>query len=176
MYSCALGTEYFNDTKSFNNFIGDVSWDKASIRDGFKDKKKKKKKRYTDFPPPPFPHNIVYNVPKETSCLQKSKKSKSLYCAGYYIIKFDKGWVRSFCPKLVTPESYDYKGSSNRVYYERGIKKLQTKEAINTIPIQKFIQQVNVADAGNPEKLRCPSQEAKNLMYLREYCNSKHTR
>jgi len=33
-----------------------------------------------------------------------------LYCAGYYIIKFDKGWVRSFCPKLVTLESYDYKG------------------------------------------------------------------
>jgi len=40
----------------------------------------------------------------------KSKKSKSLYCAGYYIIKFDKGWVRSFCPKMVTCENYVSKG------------------------------------------------------------------
>ena len=31
MYSCATGTEYFTDTKSFNSFIGGVSWDKASI-------------------------------------------------------------------------------------------------------------------------------------------------
>ena len=47
----------------------------------------------------------MYNVQKKLPLLQKSKKSKSLYCAGYYyIIKFDKGWVRSFCPKLVTLE------------------------------------------------------------------------
>ena len=30
MYSCATGTEYFTDTKSFNSFIGGVSWDKAT--------------------------------------------------------------------------------------------------------------------------------------------------
>ena len=56
------------------------------------------------------PHNVVYNVQKKLPLFTKSKKSKSLYCAGYYIIKFDKGWVRSFCPKLVTLETYDYKG------------------------------------------------------------------
>ena len=33
-----------------------------------------------------------------------------MYAAGYYIIKFDKGWVRSFCPKLVTLEKYEHKG------------------------------------------------------------------
>jgi len=33
-----------------------------------------------------------------------------LYCAGYYIIQFDKGWVKSFCPKLVTLERYHSKG------------------------------------------------------------------
>jgi hypothetical protein len=40
----------------------------------------------------------------------KSNKSKSLYCAGYYIIGFDKGWVKSFCPKLITIERYQFKG------------------------------------------------------------------
>ena len=42
---------------------------------------------------------------------------------------------------------------------------MQTKEAINTIPIQKFIQQVKVADAGNHREIKMSIQEAKNLMY-----------
>jgi hypothetical protein len=33
-----------------------------------------------------------------------------LYCAGYYIIRFDKGWVKSHCPKLITLERYPYNG------------------------------------------------------------------
>ena len=45
------------------------------------------------------------------NCLKKKvKKSKSLYCAGYYIIKFEKGWVRSFCPKMLTLDRYPFKG------------------------------------------------------------------
>ena len=52
----------------------------------------------------------MYNVQKKLPLFTKSKKSKSLYCAGYYIIRFEKGWVRSFCPKLVTLEKYPYKG------------------------------------------------------------------
>tara|TARA_B100001057_G_scaffold444071_1_gene480729 strand:- start:3610 stop:4083 length:474 start_codon:yes stop_codon:yes gene_type:complete len=105
MYSCSTGTEYFSDTKSFNNFIGDVSWDKTSISDGSKEKKE-----IHGFTTSTTPHNVVYNVQKKLPLFTKSKKSKSLYCAGYYIIKFDKGWVRSFCPKLVTLETYSYKG------------------------------------------------------------------
>tara|TARA_B100000925_G_C21909815_1_gene430972 strand:+ start:687 stop:932 length:246 start_codon:yes stop_codon:yes gene_type:complete len=42
---------------------------------------------------------------------------------------------------------------------------MQTKEAINIIPIQKFIQQVKVADAGNHKEIKMSIQEAKNLMY-----------
>ena len=41
---------------------------------------------------------------------EKSSDSKSLYCAGYYCIKFEKGWVKSFCPKKITLERYPYKG------------------------------------------------------------------
>lgn len=56
------------------------------------------------------PHNPVYNVVKRLPIYAKSGKSKSLYCAGYYVIKFRKGWVKSFCPKLITLERYPYQG------------------------------------------------------------------
>ena len=42
---------------------------------------------------------------------------------------------------------------------------MQTKEAINTIPIQKFIQQVKVADSGQHKEIRMNIQEAKSLMF-----------
>jgi len=57
-----------------------------------------------------YPHNPMYNVQKKLPLFTKSSDSKSLYCAGYYIIKFDKGWVKSFCPKLITIERYENRG------------------------------------------------------------------
>lgn len=56
------------------------------------------------------PYNPLFNVQRKLPLFTKSSASKSLYCAGYYTIKFDKGWVRSFCPKLITVERYPYKG------------------------------------------------------------------
>ena len=56
------------------------------------------------------PYNPVFNIQKKLPLFTKSNASKSLYCAGYYTIKFDKGWVKSFCPKLITIERYPYKG------------------------------------------------------------------
>ena len=52
----------------------------------------------------------MWDLKKKLPLFTKSEKSKSVYCAGYYIIKFNKGWVKSFCPKLITIERYDYKG------------------------------------------------------------------
>jgi hypothetical protein len=56
------------------------------------------------------PYNPMYDVKRKLPLFTKSEKSKSLYCAGYYIIHFDKGWVKSFCPKLITVERYETKG------------------------------------------------------------------
>jgi len=56
------------------------------------------------------PYNILFDVKRKLPLFTKSIKSKSLYCAGYYIIRFDKGWVQSHCPKLITLERYDYRG------------------------------------------------------------------
>ncbi len=56
------------------------------------------------------PNNSMYDVRRKLPLFTKSAQSKSLYCAGYYIIKFDKGWVKSFCPKAITIERYPFKG------------------------------------------------------------------
>lgn len=56
------------------------------------------------------PHNPMYDIKRKLPLFTKSDASKSVYCAGYYAIRFDKGWVRSFCPKLITIQRYENKG------------------------------------------------------------------
>ena len=63
-----------------------------------------------DYPCSSKPYEPVYNVKKKLPLFAKSAKSKSQYCAGYYVIKFRKGWVKSFCPKLITLERYPFHG------------------------------------------------------------------
>ena len=63
-----------------------------------------------NYPTSVKPYNEMYDVQRKLPLFTKSAKSKSLYCAGYYIIHFDKGWVKSFCPKLITVERYETKG------------------------------------------------------------------
>jgi hypothetical protein len=62
------------------------------------------------YPTSCYPYNPMFNVQKKLPLFTKSQASKSLYCAGYYIIRFDKGWVKSFCPKLITIERYENRG------------------------------------------------------------------
>jgi hypothetical protein len=57
-----------------------------------------------------IPHNSMFDVQRKLPLFTKSGDSKSLYCSGYYVIRFDKGWVKSFCPKLITLQRYEYKG------------------------------------------------------------------
>jgi hypothetical protein len=63
-----------------------------------------------DFPCRTQPYNPVYNVKDRLPLYTKNLKSKSRYCAGYYVIKFQKGWLKSFCPKLITLERNLYQG------------------------------------------------------------------
>jgi hypothetical protein len=56
------------------------------------------------------PHNAMFDIKRKLPLFTKSEDSKSLYCAGYYVIRFDKGWVKSFCPKLITLQRYEYQG------------------------------------------------------------------
>lgn len=63
-----------------------------------------------DYPCSSIPYNPVLDIKKHLPLFTKSDKSKSVYCAGHYIIKFEKGWVKSFCPKLITLERYEFQG------------------------------------------------------------------
>lgn len=56
------------------------------------------------------PHNPMYDIKKKLPLFTKSEDSKSHYCAGYYVIRFEKGWVKSFCPKLITLQRYEFQG------------------------------------------------------------------
>jgi hypothetical protein len=62
------------------------------------------------YPTSCYPYNPMYNVQTRLPLFTKGQDSKSLYCAGYYIIRFNKGWVKSFCPKLITIERYENRG------------------------------------------------------------------
>lgn len=62
------------------------------------------------FPTCVEPHNSMFDVQKKLPLFTKSESSQSHYCAGHYVIRFDKGWVKSFCPKLITLQRYEFKG------------------------------------------------------------------
>lgn len=56
------------------------------------------------------PFNGIINLKYKFPVFTKNSKSKSFYCAGYYVIKFNKGWVQSFCPKFVTLSKNEFIG------------------------------------------------------------------
>lgn len=56
------------------------------------------------------PFNPVWDVKKKLPLFTKAEKSKSLHAAGYYIVKFEHGWVNSFCPKLTTLANNEFQG------------------------------------------------------------------
>jgi hypothetical protein len=104
MLSDTKGTKFFKNTRQLQKSLkSDINWTKLDIVET-------KAKEVHGFPTSCEPFNNMYDVKRRLPLFTKSEKSKSLYCAGYYIIRFDKGWVKSFCPKLITVERYETKG------------------------------------------------------------------
>jgi hypothetical protein len=107
MVSEIRGTTYFDSKKALKNTFGknvlinDITDTSNAIEAD---------KEVHNYPTSTVPYNTMLDVQRKLPLFTKSSKSKSLYCAGYYIIKFDKGWVKSFCPKLITVERYETKG------------------------------------------------------------------
>ena len=103
--SSANGVSNYNSRKSLIKTFGkDFFEAKTSIINA------DSVKEINGYPTSNSPYNTMYDVKRNLPLFTKSEKSKSLYCAGYYIIQFDKGWVKSFCPKLITLERYEYSG------------------------------------------------------------------
>lgn len=55
-------------------------------------------------------YNVVYDVIRKLPIYTKTVKSRSLFCAGYYLINFNDIWTESFCPKNITVNRYQYFG------------------------------------------------------------------
>ena len=85
----------------------------------FEEKQEKKEEDLTNgqtnfevhgYPCSQTPYNPMFDVQKQLPIYTKTPKSKSMFCAGYYIICFDKGWRKAYCPKAITLQRYPYKG------------------------------------------------------------------
>lgn len=104
MFSANNGVAFFENKKQLKSELGLTIFDiEPSVQF-------ETEKEIYGFPTSTTPYNVIYDVHRKFALFTKSLKSKSLYCAGFYIIHFDKGWVKSFCPKLITLERYDYRG------------------------------------------------------------------
>jgi len=103
MISDANGTRFVDNKGQVEKDLGKVSWNKLEIKEVVLNE-------VHGYQTSCAPHNPLYDVVKKLPLFTKSEKSKSLYCAGFYIIRFEKGWVKSFCPKLITVERYPYQG------------------------------------------------------------------
>ena len=94
-----------NEQQVSKNFGSKILWSKLDITETVPTEK-----IVHGVPTSCIPYNPIYDVKNKLPMFSKSNKSKSLYCAGYFIIRFNKGWVKSFCPKLITIERYESKG------------------------------------------------------------------
>ena len=104
MFSGADGVKFFDNKRQLERKLGKTVFEIKEHIDEIIDK------NVHGYPTSCAPYNPMYDVKRRLPLFTKSEKSKSLYCAGYYIIHFDKGWVKSFCPKLITVERYENKG------------------------------------------------------------------
>jgi hypothetical protein len=62
------------------------------------------------FPVTGTAHNQVLDVQRYLPIYTKETKSKSFYCAGYYLVQFGRNWMLQYCPKLITLNRYTYQG------------------------------------------------------------------
>jgi len=106
MFSGPNGTKYFDSENALKKTFGKgVMINEVPVQE-----EEITEKEAYGYPTSTTPYNPMLDVQRKLPLFTKSKKSKSLYCAGYYIIHFDKGWVKSFCPKQITVERYETQG------------------------------------------------------------------
>ena len=82
------------------------------------------------------PYNPMFDGQKQLPVYTKTPKSKSQFCAGYYIICFEKGWRKAYCPKMITLSRYKYKGPMKT--------KLEMQQVLNNA-VKEF-QNTNTSD------------------------------
>lgn len=84
---------------------------KLNIKFGTQTKKKKEiETSVYGFPIKGKAYNQVFDVKKKLPVYTKTPKSKSCFCAGYYIVKINQQWVDKYCPKTIYLNRYEFFG------------------------------------------------------------------
>ena len=73
------------------------------------------------YPTKHVPFNSIFDVKQKLPLYSKSQNSNNMYAAGYYCVKFPKGWVKGFCPKLSTIAENEYRGPFKTVVEQRKV-------------------------------------------------------
>ena len=56
-------------------------------------------------------YNTIFDLNRKLPMFTKRVDSKCWFCAGHYIINFNKiGWTTAYCPKLITLDRYEFNG------------------------------------------------------------------
>lgn len=100
------GIQIYNNKKDITREFGDEFF----IAKILKESNNNLPNEIHGFPTKSNSYNSMYDIKRKLPLFTKSNDSKSLYCAGYYIINFNKGWTKAFCPKLITLQRYPYQG------------------------------------------------------------------
>lgn len=95
--------EYFSNVKNIKQ--------KYNIKFSSIEKtKKENSKTVYGFPTTGKAYNQVWDVQRRLPIYSKTPKSKSLFCAGYYLVQLNCQWTEHFCPKNITVNRYKYLG------------------------------------------------------------------
>lgn len=103
--SCDSGYEFYDSRTNTTEFFDSIDSFQISEKESAKD---------SNILVNGYPSGIAEPIPVDHETLPTFKKTpnaKSLYVAGYYIVKFEgMGWQWAFAPKLSTVDKYQYKG------------------------------------------------------------------
>jgi len=97
------GTRFFDSAIQLEKSLGEIKWENKKFHESIS-------YEVHGFPTSYQPFNPMYDIKRKIPLFTKSPKSKSVYCAGYYIIRFNVNWLKSFCPKLMTIKNNEFKG------------------------------------------------------------------
>jgi hypothetical protein len=101
-------TKHYDNKKQLVNIYGVNFFSKSSIT--LENKQNDSPYEVYGYPARVMPVDPTYDIHKKLPLFKKSKLAKSIFCAGYYAVKFESNWFKSFCPKLVTLETNSYLG------------------------------------------------------------------
>lgn len=113
-----------DDSREFYSSTKDIK-QKLNIKfDGQIKKRKEPDSQVYGYPIKGKGYNKIFDVKKKIPVYTKTLKSKSCFCAGYYIVKINQQWTEKFCPKTIYLNRYEFFGP----YYNKDDAQKKLKE------------------------------------------------